>query len=303
MIDITHKTNTLRTAVAAAIVSVSRDETIELIREKKVPKGDVIEAARVAGLLGIKNTSRVIPDCHPIPVESAKFQFEIAGKEIHIVAEVKTIYKTGVEVEAMHGVSVAALTMYDMLKPVDDGIEISNIRLINKRGGKSDIKISREETITAAVVVCSDTVSAGLKEDTSGKAISRLLKRNGIMVGDYSIVPDEKDEIAERALSYCNAGYDMVIFTGGTGVSPRDVTPEALTPLFDKELPGLTETARRYGQDRTPFAMFSRSVAGMRGGTLIIAVPGSERAATESLQPLIPHVLHLLKIAQGASHS
>ena len=139
MIDITHKTNTLREAAAEAIVQVSRLETVKAIKQNNVPKGNVFEMGKAAGLLGVKNTPLILPDCHPLPIEYASVEYRIEGLDIFITMKVKTIYKTGVEVEAMHGVSVVALTLYDMLKPIDKGIEIKHIRLLYKTGGKSDI--------------------------------------------------------------------------------------------------------------------------------------------------------------------
>ena len=111
MVDITSKSNTLRQAIAIATVTVSKQETIDAILGKKVPKGDVFEFSRAAGLLAIKKTSDVIPDCHPLPIEYADIKHEVAGLSILITVEVHTIYKTGVEVEAMHGAAVTALTM------------------------------------------------------------------------------------------------------------------------------------------------------------------------------------------------
>ncbi|MGB5647066.1 cyclic pyranopterin monophosphate synthase MoaC [Muriicola sp.] len=139
MVDITHKSNTLRTAVAQAIVKVSSEETIRAIQNKTVPKGDVFAMSKAAGLLGVKKTSDLLPDCHPLPIEFTEISYEIDKLQIKILITVKTNYKTGVEVEAMHGASIVALNMYDMLKPIDKGIEISNIRLLKKTGGKSDI--------------------------------------------------------------------------------------------------------------------------------------------------------------------
>src|SRR6516165_9548393 len=137
MVNITHKSNSLRQAIATAEVLVSRQETIDAIQHKKVPKGDIFEFSRAAGLLAIKKTSDTIPDCHPLPVEYASITHTIEGLEIIIQVEVHTIYKTGVEVEAMHGAAVTALTIYDMLKPIDKELEITGIRLLNKKGGKS----------------------------------------------------------------------------------------------------------------------------------------------------------------------
>jgi len=139
MVNITHKAHTLRTAIAQAIVRVGNAGTIRAIAEKQVPKGDVFEMAKAAGLFAAKRTSDMIPDCHPLPVEFAAFQFELREDHILILAEIHTVYKTGVEVEAMHAASVAALTMYDMLKPIDKNVSIEQIKLLKKTGGKSDI--------------------------------------------------------------------------------------------------------------------------------------------------------------------
>src|ERR1700739_908914 len=134
MVDITHKTNTLRQATAQAIVRVSSQKTIDAIVNKTVSKGDVFEMAKAAGLFAVKRTSDVIPDCHPMPIEYTAIRYAINKLEIIIEIEVHTIYKTGVEVEAMHGASIVALTMYDMLKPIDKGIEIHSVKLIEKKG-------------------------------------------------------------------------------------------------------------------------------------------------------------------------
>ncbi|UOY08474.1 cyclic pyranopterin monophosphate synthase MoaC [Muricauda sp. SCSIO 64092] len=140
MVDITQKQNTHRTAVAQAIVKLGSLETIRAIEEKRVPKGDVFAMSRAAGFLGLKKTPELLPDCHPLPIEYAGIEYEIDGLNIVVRVTVKTFYKTGVEVEAMHGASVVALNMYDMLKPIDKAIEIQQIKLVLKTGGKSDIK-------------------------------------------------------------------------------------------------------------------------------------------------------------------
>ena len=133
MIDITHKSSTYRQAIASARVKASSMETIQAIKNNQVPKGNVLEAARIAALFGVKKTAELIPDCHPMPVEKTSVDYELGDIYIDIKVEVATVYKTGVEVEAMHGASIAALTMYDMLKPIDKGVSIENIQLEKER--------------------------------------------------------------------------------------------------------------------------------------------------------------------------
>ncbi|OWY16318.1 bifunctional molybdenum cofactor biosynthesis protein MoaC/MoaB [Sphingobacteriales bacterium UPWRP_1] len=302
MNNITQKITTLRKAVACAVLKVSTPQTIAAIENRQVPKGDVREFARAAGLLAIKKTSDVIPDCHPLPIEYAAITSALNGLEITITVEVHTIYRTGVEVEAMHGAAIAALTMYDMLKPLDKGIEISTIKLMDKKGGKSDFSDTLSKPLRAAVVVCSDSVFAGKKTDTAGKAIIEKLQTYNIQNPVYRLLPDEKDQIQQLLLELCANGQDLILITGGTGLSARDVTPEAVKPLITREIPGIMEAARNYGQSRTPYAMLSRGVAGMVGNTLVITLPGSTRGAQETIDALFPYLLHVFKVAEGARH-
>ena len=302
MNDITFKISSLRKAVATATVSVSKPETIDAVKNKTVPKGDVFEFSRAAGLLGIKKTSDLIPDCHPLPIEYANIQYSIDGLNILISVEVHTIYKTGVEVEAMHGASIVALTMYDMLKPIDKSVEIHNIKLQSKKGGKSDFADRPIKPLKTAVIVCSDSISSGSKQDFAGKAVIERLQKNKINGVAYEIIPDETVEIQAKVKQLCAANFDLILFCGGTGLSPRDVTPEAIKPLIERDIPGIMEAARSYGQDRTPYAMLSRGVAGFIGTSLIITLPGSTKGAAETMDALFPAVLHIFKVAEGARH-
>ncbi|PJJ09226.1 cyclic pyranopterin monophosphate synthase subunit MoaC [Flavobacterium sp. 1] len=302
MVDITHKIITQRSATAQAIVKVGSLVTMQAILEKTVPKGDVLEVARTAGLFAVKNTSNSIPDCHPMPIEFTGIEYELLEDSVLIKVTVKAIYRTGVEVEAMHGASIVALTMYDMLKPIDKQVEISTIKLLHKKGGKSDYGVKDDLDLSVAVIVCSDSVSSGKKEDRAGKVISDKIKNLGLSVSSYSVIPDEVLDIQETINKLCSANKDLIILTGGTGLSNRDVTPEAIIPLLDRRIPGIEEAIRSYGQDRTPYAMLSRSVVGFKGDTLIMALPGSTAGASESMDAVFPSILHLFKILNGFNH-
>ncbi len=300
MIDITHKPTTLREAAATAMVNVSNAETIAAVKEKRVPKGDVLESARVAALFGVKKTHEMIPDCHPLPIEHAECTFEVGAMEIIITMRVRTIYRTGVEVEAMHGASVAALTIYDMLKPIDKGVVIGGIRLLEKKGGKSDWKDRFDTPVRAAVLVISDGVASGKKEDKAGAAIAERLKKLAVECAAQAVVADEPDAITAQVKAWAAQGIDLVLTTGGTGLSPRDRTPEAIAPILDREVPGIMEAARAYGQARMPLAIMSRGIAGMIGRTLVITLPGSTRGAQETMDALFPFVLHVVKVQEHA---
>jgi cyclic pyranopterin phosphate synthase len=304
MVNITEKSNTLRIAVAEAIVKVSSQATIDAINNGTVPKGNVFEMSKAAGLLGVKKTPAILPDCHPIPIEYTGISYRIADLSIVIEMEVRTIYKTGVEVEAMHGASVVALNMYDMLKPIDKGVEIGHIKLLSKKGGKSDYKNKNlNRNLNAAVIVCSDTISGGQKEDKAGKAIIDKLEKCGVAVMAYDIIPDEKEAIEAKLTGYVKEGVNMVIYTGGTGLSVRDVTPETIIPMLDRRIPGIEETIRNYGQNRMPYAMLSRSVAGVIDNTLVLSLPGSTNGARESMEAVFPEVLHVFGVLKGMRHS
>lgn len=303
MIDTSSKFETLRIAKAEARVKMA-ESTLEVVKKGTVPKGNVLEIARVAAVMAAKKTSELIPLCHPLPVDFVGIDYEMGKNEVIIRSEIRSIWKTGVEMEALTAVSVAALTVYDMLKPLDKELVIENIVLLEKKGGKSDFKDRFLKPLKAGVLVISDSTFAGKRKDKSGQIIKKKLKEFPIDVREYKVLPDDKEIISEELKRLSDKEkLDMIFTTGGTGLGPKDVTPEATLDIVERSVSGITEAIRSYGQKRTPYAMLSRNVAGVRGKTLIINLPGSSRGAEESMNSLFPGILHSMKMIRGGGHN
>lgn len=302
MKDVSSKIETLRTAKARAKIMAGA-ETLDLVRSNAVPKGNVLETARAAGIMAAKKTPELIPLCHQIPLDTADIEFEIEEDGITVTSFVKAIWKTGVEMEALTAAAVASLTIYDMLKPLDTSLEICEIKLVEKKGGKSDWKESYREPLKTAILVLSDSVSSGKKEDKSGKIIKEKLNGQPVEVVVYEILPDELEMIKTKLVELSDGrALDLILTTGGTGLSPRDVTVEATIEVIEREVPGISEAGRSYGFRRTPHAMLSRGVSGIRGKTVIINLPGSSRGVAETMDALFPWVLHSFRILRGGDH-
>lgn len=301
MYDISDKQDTLRTAVAQAIVKMS-PFTVTLVNEGKIEKGNIFDAAKISANLAAKRTWDLLPYCHPIPIDHIAVDFDvIADGVIAIIVSVKNIGKTGVEMEALTGASIAALTIYDMLKPIDDKLEIESIKLLEKTGGLNSFMQTYDRILQAAVLVLSDSRTE--REDKSGKAIFERLIKYGVEVKEYKILADEQKAIEQELLRLCdNLRVDIVLTSGGTGVGPRDVTPEATANVIEKPVSGISETLRAFGQKRTPLSMLSRGIGGVRGSTVIVNLPGSESAVRESLDSLFPGILHIFQILDEHDH-
>ncbi len=301
MYDVSDKPDTFRTAVAQAIVRVS-PPTVTLVNEGKIPKGNIFEAAKISANMAAKRTWDLLPYCHPISIDHIAVNFNmIAEGRINIFVTVKNVDKTGVEMEALTAACISALTIYDMLKPVDDNLEIESIKLVEKTGGLNSFFQIYDRTLRAAVLVLSDSRSQN--EDTSGKVILERLAKYSVKVVEYKILPDDQQVIESELVRLCDKlGVDILLTSGGTGVGPRDVTPEATANVIEKSVSGIGETLRAYGQKRTPLSMLSRGIGGVRGSTVIVNLPGSERAVRESLDSLFPGILHIFQMLKGHCH-
>jgi cyclic pyranopterin phosphate synthase len=303
MRDILQKNTTLRTAVAQCTLQVSA-KSIAAIQEGRVPKGDPLTVAKVAGILAAKGTPQLIPYCHQVPIESADISFELLPGSIVITATIGAIHKTGVEMEALTAASVAALNLYDMLKMIDEEMSIEHIVLLEKRGGKSDLAAVNQAGRSVGIIVVSDSTAKGQREDQSGALCRSMLEGMGLQCQMFEIVPDDVDGIQSALRKATDElRLNLVVFTGGTGLSKRDVTREAVGELIVQALPGVEEAMRSYGQQRTPFAMLSRSLAGVRSSTIVLCLPGSVAGVRDGLNAVCPALFHAFDVMEGAHHN
>jgi len=315
MVDVTDKPITARRAVAGATVRM-RPEVLATLLDAGGPKGDAMVTARLAGTGAAKRTADLIPLCHPLPLDSVQVELNADrdGGTVTIRAEVRATARTGVEMEALTAAGIAALTLYDMAKSLQRDIVIERIELISKSGGRSgdyerDSAAAAEPTTSsvasheAVVVTCSNRSASGERPDESGPLLITMLREAGYDVApEARVVRDDLGAIATLLSALADEGYRLILTSGGTGLSPSDVTPAATRRVIDREAPGLAELMRAKGVASTPMAALSGGVVGTRGGSLIANLPGSPRGARESLEALLPVLRHAIEQLAGADH-
>ena len=325
MIDIGAKAHTQRRAVASGSFFASV-ETLARIRDRSLPKGDVLVMAEVAGIQGAKRTSDLLPLCHPLALTSVRVWTEIEETRIRVFCEAKTVGKTGVEMEALCGVNAALLCIYDLTKGIDPVLEIRNIRLDIKEGGKSGMWINPNldrdaagavtaavipqqklplQDAAAVVITLSDRASRDEYEDRSGPTASDWLIKQGATVKSSIVLPDDRIQLRRIFLQLLeNDAPNLIITTGGTGLSKRDITPETLLEvsreLNGREIPGIGELLRASGAKYNHNAWLSRSIAILIQGTLVVSLPGNPSAVAEGLDAIGSLIRHALHIDTGA---
>lgn len=321
MADVRRKRPTSRRAVAVGEL-LAGPVAFAAIVERRLPKGDALAMAEVGGLQGAKHASALLPLCHPLPLELVAVRCVPVPERhaIRVYCEVAAEARTGVEMEALAGVNAALLTLYDLAKPVESALGLGAIHLLFKEGGKQGLwlhpeGISASERATyqprsvaridgwrAAVLTLSDRASSGVYDDRSGPVLVAALRDLGAEVGAAQILPDECTELAARLRALAADGMGLVLTTGGTGLGPRDTTPEALAQVATRRVPGLAELFRSESRHFTPLAWLSRADAVLIDTMLVIALPGSPRAVAQAIDLLAPLFAHARAMIEGRPH-
>jgi cyclic pyranopterin monophosphate synthase len=322
MADVRHKRITARRAVAVGELSAGAMAFTQIV-ERRLPKGDAMTMAEIAGLQGAKNASQWMPLCHPLPLEYIDVRCEPVSERhaIRVYCEVATFARTGVEMEALAGASAALLTLYDLTKPVEPALSFGGVRLLFKEGGKKGLwlhpegmseaerahykprAIARLESIDAAVLTLSDRASRGDYADTAGPLLVERLRDLGAKVSDAEVLADDLEPLASRLQTLASNGIRLILCTGGTGLGPRDRTPEALALVADRHVDGIGELFRNESSQHTQMAWLSRADAVLIGNTLVIALPGSAKAVAQGMDILAPILAHALSMASGGGHA
>jgi molybdenum cofactor biosynthesis protein MoaC len=308
MIDVGEKAVTKRRAVAQGRIAIN-DLALAQIRARTLPKGDAIAIAEVAGIMAAKRTSDILPLCHPLPLDHVSVKCAIDDKGITATCEASTSSKTGVEMEALSGVTAALLCIYDMAKGLDPAMTISDIVLQHKEGGRSGVyergscQPSSLDGYRAAVVTISDRCFQGVVSDRSGPYLVDYLYGMGANIIEKALVPDDKSQIRQLlGMLVTDKHTDLIVLTGGTGLSPADVTPETLQELAGRAIPGIGELLRTRGSKHTNMSWLSRCDAYLVERTLIISLPGSLKAVAEGMNILSPLLSHALHVIRGGNH-
>lgn len=295
MRNILHKSDTLRTAVAESRVSIPQ-HLLEKLQSRVTEKGDALEIARVAAVMGAKKTWEIIPFCHQIPIAQCDVKYTFEDRLLVIEVTAGAVATTGVEMEALTAAAICALTIYDMMKPYDADVEILGTRLLEKKGGKSDFTTELQSAVRIVVAVVSETVHKGKKPDSAGALVrQRFSALPNAQLLSSAVLSGDETELRDFLRAQHDANVEIVFTVGGTGFGDADRTVPAVESALDTAVPGICEMMRSYGQRRTPRAMMSRAAAGFMGDMLIVTLPGSSRGASESLDALIPHIFHAVE--------
>lgn len=339
MVGVGGKPPLRRIAIAAGDILLNT-ETIRLIQDNGMKKGDVLGVARIAGIQAAKLTPQLIPLCHNVTLDAVDVEFVVGTDRVSCRSRAECIGRTGVEMEAITAVSVALVTIYDMCKAVDKTMSITGIRLLEKHkldpaevqtyaglhgvfgaaicdrgqqsGPRPQVAAPLEEIsspkhhgrLKVVIVTLSDRAASGVYDDKSGPKIQSCMEQHELasrwtLAIERILISDDAARLRAELDKALAGGIDVILTTGGTGVGNRDMAPDVVKGLIEKELPGIMESIRgKYGQAK-PMARLSRGVAGVRGTCQLYTLPGSVKAVDEYMSEILKTMEHIVFLLRG----
>lgn len=284
---------TLRSATARGRVGITA-AGVRVCREDDA----VLSAARAAAAMAVKQVPTWLAHLPALADHDSEVTFGFDDDGITIEVGVHAVTTIDVASYALAAVAAASVCVIDLLtQRVEGALSIEQVVVVATKGGAAQFGGMILDA-RADVIVLSDTVAAGKKPDTAGRSVVEGLERVGFTIGSYEVLPDDAPELAGRLKQLLAGAPELIVTVGGTGLGPRDNAVEVVRPLLTTEVPGLMEAARAFGQARTPYAMLSRGVAGLAGGTVVITFPGSRKGARETLDAILIGVIHLIEVGR-----
>jgi molybdenum cofactor biosynthesis protein MoaC len=295
VLDVSNKGETLRRATSQAVLRINP----EIIKQIKNESSEIAlsESAKIAATLAAKKTWELIPSSNLSQFDNVKVELSVRNEVIEIVVELQGVCKSDLEIESLTAVSIAALSVYDMLRSSEGSVMIESIRLLRKSDEILELSEKVARKIKTAVLFINVSEHLLEKDKQAEKfTIDALTKKNADIV-ESKIISNTQNEIEYNIKQFCDEkNVDLLITFGGIGITSEDIVPEVTMKLIEKKIDGISEILRFYGQKKSPLVAFSRGVAGIRGSSLIINLPGNIREISESLDLLFPRILYVSKM-------
>jgi cyclic pyranopterin monophosphate synthase len=260
----------------------------EILLKENAPKTDVVTAAKVAGIQAAKRASEFIPFHHANTLNWVELNFSAGEDHIKIESTVKAVSRSGLEMEALTAVSVAALTLLDICKEHDQQVNIQDLKLVPKVSKKKMLTV--KTPIKVGIIVISDRITAGLADDEVGQLLQSGFANAGYHANNYSIISNDSDKLIEKIQEWLEQSIELIITAGGNGIGPRDITLTSLEPFFDFRMEGLEQTLHSIAQVNNNGFFVDRLAVGKIGKTIVICLPIDVALAQDALNVILPNM-------------
>lgn len=313
MQDVSGNTSSLRTAKGIAVLRLDK-KGYEKLKENALLNRDWRESVRLAAYLGAKNTSALLPQCHSVSLDGFEVDFVLLAPgesmpvypdNTHFVAVItgaaRSVGRKGVEMEVLTGLSIAAMSLYDLMKSLSEDLEVVSVRLLPGEGKKPDKPKQTGRRYRFGVLFCADKKRVEKGDDAAGQLALEILKDFNIELVEYAVLPLEVFLIEEKLEAWVREDVHFILTIGGTGPGKQDVVPQLLSQMVDKSLPGLTAAIYQHGFERSSKAMLSTLAAGVKEESILLSLPGSTSGLRESMEAILPEIFSFRKMIKGAS--